>query len=125
MFGGYQGEPKAEVHGVAHITGGGIPGKLGRVLKPSGLGAVVHSPFEPSNIMRYVQFVGKVPHEEAYKTWNMGHGMIIVTPEPFEVMKVAKEHGIESKMIGEVTKYPGIQIMNKGVASDGNMLYFD
>ena len=36
MFGGFDREPKAEIHGVVHVTGGGIPGKLGRVLKPSG-----------------------------------------------------------------------------------------
>ena len=125
MFGGYQGEPKAEVHGIAHITGGGIPGKLGRVLKPSGLGAVVSSPFEPSSIMHYVQSIGRVSHEEAYRTWNMGQGMIIITPDPIEVIKVAKSHGIDSKLIGEVTKYPGISIMNRGANSREEMLYFD
>ena len=71
MFGGYCGEPKTEVHGVAHITGGGVPGKLGRVLKPSGFGAVIDSPFEPSEFVEYTQALGGVPDVEAYKTWNM------------------------------------------------------
>ncbi len=114
MFGGYDREPKVEIHGVAHITGGGVPGKLGRVLRPSGLGAVIDEPFEPSDFMLYTQALGNVADEEAYKTWNMGQGMIIVTPKPEAVIGVAKVHGIDAKQIGYVTKDPTIRIKNKG-----------
>ena len=114
MFGGYDREPKVEIHGVAHITGGGVPGKLGRVLRPSGLGAVIDEPFEPSDFMLYTQALGNVADEEAYKTWNMGQGMIIVTPKPEAVIGVAKVHGIDAKQIGYVTKDPIIRIKNKG-----------
>ncbi len=124
MFGGYQGEPKAEVHGVAHITGGGIPGKLGRALKPSGLGAVVDDLYESPRIMRICQELGKVADEEAYKTWNMGQGMIIVTPEPDKVIKVARDHGIESKVIGEISRKPGIRIKSNGFYLKGRELQF-
>lgn len=118
MFGGYQDEPKAKVHGVAHITGGGLPGKLGRVLKPSGLGAVISEPFSPAELMLYCQEKGNVSDEEAYKTWNMGQGMVVVTPEPDNVMNVAKQYGIESKVMGEVYSQPGITIRNRGLNSD-------
>ena len=117
MFGGFDRDPKAEVHGVVHITGGGIPGKLGRILKPSGFGARLDNPFEPCGLMRYCQEKGNVPDREAYRTWNMGQGMAVITPEPDKVMKVAQEHGIESKVIGEVTKNPEIIIANKGLNS--------
>jgi phosphoribosylformylglycinamidine cyclo-ligase len=112
MFGGYNGELKTEVHGVAHITGGGIPGKLGRILKVSGLGALINSPFEPSEFIRYIQKLGKVSDFEAYKTWNMGQGMIIITPKPKEVIEIAANYGIQAKKIGEVTKEEGIKIKN-------------
>lgn len=118
MFGGFDGEPKARVHGVSHITGGGVPGKLGRVLKPSTLGAVIDNPFEPCDLMKYCQEKGNVTDVEAYKTWNMGQGMIIVTPEPDDVISVAEQHGIESRVIGEVTKEQNIRIRNKGINSD-------
>ena len=114
MFGGYCGEPKTEVHGVAHITGGGIPGKLGRVLKSSGLGAIVDNPFEPSEFVKYIKELGNVSDVEAYKTWNMGQGMIIITPKPDEVIKIAKNYKIESKCIGYITKDPKIRIENRG-----------
>jgi len=119
MFGGYDQEPGAKVHGVAHITGGGIPGKLGRILKPSGLGAIINNPFDPPKIMTYVQSLGNVPDGEAYQTWNMGQGMIIVTPEPDSVMEVAAGHGIESKVIGKVDSDSGIRIANRGAYSSG------
>jgi len=124
MFGGYGGEPKTEVHGVAHITGGGIPGKLGRVLKPSGLGAMIDNPFEPSEFMKYIQTLGNVSDVEAYKTWNMRQGMIIISPKPDEVMKIAEEYKIPSQKIGKVTEKKGIRIKNKGAFSKGEFLEF-
>ena len=104
MFGGYGGKPRTEVHGVAHITGGGIPEKLGRMLKPSGLSAYIHSPLEPSPIMKEVQELGSVSNEVAYKTWNMGTGMIIATPKPEEVITIAKEYGIHAQFVGDVNR---------------------
>ena len=124
MFGGFQGEPKAKVHGVAHITGGGVPGKLGRILKPSGLGATISEPYSPAELMLYCQDKGNVPDEEAYKTWNMGQGMIIVTPEPEAVMGVARNHNLESKVIGQVESKPGIRILNSGAYSQNQYLDF-
>jgi phosphoribosylformylglycinamidine cyclo-ligase len=115
MFGGYEGEPKVEIHGIAHITGGGVPGKLRRVLKPSGYGAVVDEPFEPSSIMLYTQELGNVEDDEAYRTWNMGQGMVVISPNPQGVIDVAGGHGLEAKQIGYVTKDPSIRIKNKGV----------
>jgi len=114
MFGGYNGEPKVDVHGVAHITGGGVPGKLGRMLKPSGLGAVINEPFEPSEFMLYTQALGNVSDEEAYKTWNMGQGMIVASPDSERVIDIARNYGIEAKQVGYVTEDPSVRIKNKG-----------
>ncbi|MBI2582254.1 hypothetical protein HYV87_03980, partial [Candidatus Woesearchaeota archaeon] len=125
MFGGFENEPKAKVHGVAHITGGGVPGKLGRILKPSGLGATLSEPFSPAELMLYCQERGNVPDQEAYKTWNMGQGMIIITPEPEKVMQVSKAHHLESKVIGQVESKPGIRILNSGAYSNNQYLNFE
>lgn len=118
MFGGFEGEPRSELHGVAHITGGGIPGKLGRLLRPTGLGANISDPFEPYELMLYCQEKGNVADDEAYRTWNMGQGMIIATPKPDDVIAVAGKHNIDAKVIGEVSPNPGIRIKNKGLNSD-------
>ena len=118
MFGGFYDEARAEIHGVAHITGGGIPGKVGRMLKPSSLGAIISNPFTPCDLMRYCQEKGNVGDREAYQTWNMGQGMVIATPTPEDVMRVATEYGIESKVIGEIFSKPGIRIRSRGINSD-------
>jgi len=106
MFGGVENEPKAEIHGVAHITGGGVPGKLARILKPSGLGAKLDNLFEPCKAMQLLMEKGNVPKEEAYKTWNMGNGMLVVCSEDQadKVIEIAKKHRIEAKVAGKVIK---------------------
>lgn len=124
MTGGFEGEPKADVRAVAHITGGGIPGKLGRTLKPSGLGALIDDPFEPCDLMLHCQEIGDVADEEAYNTWNMGQGKIITTPEPDNVIKIAKSHNIEAKVVGRIKKEPGIEIISRGYHKDGELLLF-
>lgn len=117
MFGGYDLSvpPKAILHGAAHITGGGIPEKLGRALKPSGLGALIDEPFEPSPLMLHCQELGGVTEREAYKSWNMGQGMILVSPTPEDVMAVARTHDIEAKVIGKITRTSGIEIHSRGI----------
>lgn len=112
MFGGYDKPVKAKISGIAHITGGGIPSKLGRVLKPSGLGAIIDQPFNPPEIMKYCMKKGKVSEKEAYQTWNMGQGMIIITSEPDKVIKIANKQHIQAEIIGKVAKRAGIRIKN-------------
>ncbi len=124
MFGGYDKEPKALVTGVAHITGGGLPGKIGRILKPSSLGANITDPFDPCELMLQLQKLGNIKDKEAYKTWNMGQGMAITTPEPEKIIKIAKAHNIEAKIIGEVVKDSGIKIRSKGALSNSEELIF-
>jgi phosphoribosylformylglycinamidine cyclo-ligase len=66
------------LHGLAHITGGGITGNLPRIL-PAGTAARVEQgawPLLP--IFEYIQRVGGVAPDEMYRTFNMGIGMIVV-----------------------------------------------
>jgi len=65
--------------GAAHITGGGIPGNLVRVL-PEGVAAEVHLPGVPE-IFRTIQEHGGIPSEEMASVFNLGWGMLFVVPE--------------------------------------------
>jgi len=116
MFGGYdlKRPAKAKLSGAAHISGGGIPEKLGRLLRASGYGAKVDSPFTPCDLMLHCQEIGGVTDREAYRTWNMGQGMVLVTSEPDAVIKVASSHQIDAKIIGHITKEPSIRIASQG-----------
>jgi phosphoribosylformylglycinamidine cyclo-ligase len=126
-FGGFDldRKPKAELHGAAHITGGGMPGKLGRALKPSGLGAEIASPYRPAPLMSLLQFKGGIPDDEIYKVWNMGMGAVAITPEPFNMLALAHEHGKAAAIIGEVTRESGINIRSHGAFSPGTILTYE
>ena len=74
IHGGYATEGTAEIHGVAHITGGGIPEKISRVLRRSGFGAELTDLFELPAIVSHCQKLGEVSDYDAYRAWNMGQG---------------------------------------------------
>ena len=126
LTGGYdiEKEPKATVTGVAHITGGGQPSKLGRMLEPSGLGVTIDNPIDPPRIMTEVQKLREFPDKKAYSKWHMGAGMVITTPEPDAVLAEAEEHGLVAKSIGRVTEEPGIRIKNRGAVGNEEWLIF-
>jgi phosphoribosylformylglycinamidine cyclo-ligase len=120
MLGGVHGEPQAELHGVVHVTGGGIPGKLGRLLRRVALGAELSDPLPPSPLLAYLQECGPVSDHEAYRAWNMGQGMLLVTPQPDAVLRLATQHGIPARIVGEVTSQPGIRLRSRGYFSSGH-----
>lgn len=65
---------------IAHITGGGIPGNLPRVL-PSGVKAQIDlSSWPVPPIFKYLARVGNIEPDELLQSFNMGVGMILVVP---------------------------------------------
>ena len=126
ITGGYDitKEPLAKVTGVAHITGGGQPSKLGRMLEPSGLGIEIADPNTPPAIMLKMQEIRGFSDRVAYGKWHMGPGMIVATPEPDKVLAAAEDHGFVAKEIGVVTEKPGIRVRNMGAGSDSKWLEF-
>jgi len=117
-------KPTAKVTGVAHITGGGQPSKLGRMLEPSGLGIVIDNPISPPAIMLHIQQLRDFTDEQAYGRWHMGTGMVVITPEPDKVLAEAKRHNISAQAIGHVTDQSGIRIKNRGVQQRAEWLTF-
>jgi len=70
------------IHALAHITGGGIPENLDRVLPPGLQAQVRRSTWEPPVEFRVAGRIGRVDEDEMYRTFNMGVGMIlVVAPE--------------------------------------------
>ncbi|OGL33074.1 hypothetical protein A3F64_01120 [Candidatus Saccharibacteria bacterium RIFCSPHIGHO2_12_FULL_42_8] len=117
-------KPLAEITGAAHITGGGIPSKLGRMLKPSGLGAILLSPQTPPPIMKFVQELSGMSDEESYGKWHMGSGMIVSSPKPVPIIEHAKKWGLEAQIMGRITREPTIKIVSQGVEASGQTLVF-
>ena len=98
------------VHGLAHITGGGIPGNLPRVL-PEGLGArVERASWEVPPVFRTLQRAGSVATEEMNRVFNMGVGMIAIV-EPARVAAVvaaAEAEGVAAWRLGSVGAGAGV-----------------
>ena len=69
------------VNGLAHITGGGLPGKLPAIL-PDDLAAEINSGSWPVlPIFKIIQAEGGISDDEMYRVFNMGLGMVAVCPE--------------------------------------------
>jgi len=106
-----------EIHGIAHITGGGIPDNLERILKPQQLGAELTDVFEPLEVMLKVQELGQVPEAQAYRLWNMGNGMLLIVPpsEAEKILQIAQENEYQAKVCGEIIRAQKIVIHTKGL----------
>ena len=92
------------LHGMAHITGGGIPGNLVRVLPP-GCDAVVHpGSWEVPPLFGMLQREGAVSTEEMRDVFNLGVGLIAVLPAETvpAVQATAQADGVVTWTMGEI-----------------------
>ena len=95
-----------ELHAVAHITGGGLPGNIVRVL-PEDLDVVVdESSWEPPRLFGELRRMGSVDPAEMRKVFNMGIGMVAVVPphDATRALDVLRAAGHRATVIGEVTR---------------------
>ena len=102
-----------EVHAFAHVTGGGIPGNLSRVL-PSGLGAEVRRGSWPEpRIFAVVAEAGGVDDEEMARVFNLGLGMLAVVPEGEVPSAVAslRSSGHAAYEVGRIIDGAGVAVV--------------
>ena len=98
-----------EVHGLAHITGGGLPGNLSRIL-PDGMSATIDtSSWEVPRLFSEIARLGEVDGGEMARTFNMGIGLVAVVPpsQAADACTVLNEAGCAASVIGEVTEGDG------------------
>jgi len=94
------------LHGMAHITGGGITGNLPRIL-PKGCKAVIRKgTWDMPPIFPFIQERGEISEDEMYKTFNNGLGMILAIPSQDSESVVARLQALGEKgfIIGEIVK---------------------
>ena len=111
ILGRFGEKPKGEISAIAHITGGGIPGNLCRIL-PSGHGANLEDIFPPSNFVVEIAKLGKIPAKEFYEVFNGGNGMMIISPENSveKILEILHIEKINAKICGRIIKEPKITI---------------
>ena len=94
---------------IAHITGGGLPGNLARVL-PDGADAVRRpaAAWEPPRIFGEIQRLGEVSDDEMRKVFNLGIGMVVVVApdEVHRTLDLLRTEGHRAAEIGRDRRRP-------------------
>lgn len=103
--------------GAAHVTGGGIPNKLGRILRRTTYGARLDDLFDPPESAVLAQRLGTASDAEVYRAWNMGQGFLLVCEGSAvpEVLAAARAHGHEAKVAGHVDDTRTIRVRSRGI----------
>jgi len=94
------------LHGLAHITGGGIEGNLNRVL-PDHLNASIDlGTLQILPIFKYIREVGHVEDRDMLRTFNLGTGMtLVVDPDSVEgISRHLRQLGHDNNVIGKIVK---------------------
>jgi phosphoribosylformylglycinamidine cyclo-ligase len=100
---------RGELHGVAHITGGGLRGNVPRML-PSDLDAVMHrSSWEVPRIFGEIAMAGGVVEAEMERVFNLGLGMVLAVArdEADGACSVLRAAGHAAALVGEVVPGSG------------------
>jgi phosphoribosylformylglycinamidine cyclo-ligase len=94
---------KRPIHGMAHITGGGIPENLPRCLPEGVTVDVDYDSWERPEIFNIIAKAGDISEEEMRKTFNLGIGFCLIVPPDSNIDTEVKiwGHGLRSWIIGE------------------------
>ena len=95
-----------EVRGMAHVTGGGLPGNLARVL-PNDCDALIDTDaWVPPAVFPAIQQLGNIPGAEMFRTFNMGIGFVVVVPDGVadEAVAALEAAGHAAGIIGAVVE---------------------
>jgi phosphoribosylformylglycinamidine cyclo-ligase len=97
------------IRGLAHITGGGLPGNVVRVLPPTVNAVLYKSAWQRPALFNWLQTEGNIPEDDLLRTFNCGVGMtVIVRQEDAEVARELLEQAGETvTVLGEVTAGTG------------------
>jgi phosphoribosylformylglycinamidine cyclo-ligase len=104
---------EVDVHGVAHITGGGFDENIPRIL-PEGLGVEIElGSWKVLPVFDLLEKYGKLPRREMFNIFNMGIGMVVAVSAADADRAVAslKASGIEASVIGKVVKGTGVSLI--------------
>jgi len=104
-----------DVHGVAHITGGGFDENIPRILREGQGIEIMEGSWEILPVFKVLEKWGGVPHREMFNIFNMGIGMVLAVDESEarQAISILESHGEKASVIGRVTSTPGVNIILK------------
>lgn len=118
IIGDFETPSKFDIHGIVHITGGGIFGNVPRIFpNKKEFGAKFDNLHAPHPAILDLQKLGNIDDKECYRTWHCGSAMMIVCNET-EASKICqelnlKDSEINAKIIGEITDTGSIEVISQ------------
>ena len=104
---------EVDVHGIAHITGGGFDENIPRILGEGQGVEVKEGSWEILPVFRLLEHYGGVPHREMFNIFNMGVGMVLAVEEKdaARVVEILTECGEKASVIGRIVEGQGVNIL--------------
>ncbi len=101
-----------DVHGVAHITGGGFDENIPRILHEGQGIEIDEGSWEILPIFHFLEKYGRIAHREMFNIFNMGIGMVLAmdASQAEKAIEILESHGEKASVIGRVTAAPGVVI---------------
>ena len=101
---------KIRITGMAHITGGGFPDNIPRVLPKAVNAEIDRASWEVPTIFKFIQNQGKVDREEMYRVFNMGIGFVVIIPKNqlVKATNILKAQHQPYHVIGVIRKGKGL-----------------
>lgn len=98
--------PNPSLHGMAHITGGGIKENLDRILPQNVSAGIDLSLIQILPVFKAIKKAGRIDDNDMLRTFNLGVGMVLVIErdEADSILDVIKRHGGTGYTIGKITK---------------------
>ena len=101
---------KIKISGMAHITGGGFPDNIPRVLPKAVNAEIDRASWNVPTIFKFIQNQGKVDRDEMYRVFNMGIGYVVILPKNQleKATNILKAQHQPYSVIGVIRKGTGI-----------------
>jgi phosphoribosylformylglycinamidine cyclo-ligase len=105
----------AEVHALCHVTGGGIPGNLARVLPDGCDGIVQRGRWDEPRVFTAIQTAGDVSDDEMEHVFNLGLGMLAVVAgsDVHPALDAVRSGGHEAWLVGAIEEGHGRVIVDR------------
>jgi len=97
---------RSGAHGLAHITGGGLPNNVGKILPEGTAADIERSRWTVPDVFGVIQDLGSVDDEEMFRTFNMGVGFVAIAPEgdADRLIKGFDSYTLEANVIGRIVE---------------------
>ncbi len=98
----------SRLHGLAHITGGGITGNVPRIIPEPCQAVIDRNTWEPLSLFAVLQQAGSIDQDEMFRVFNMGVGLVVVAPseETSRILSIIQAQEMTGWVIGEIRDRP-------------------